>query len=950
MRQLATAYRSRIKYTVIGPYLALMILVMLVGSFIAITLVADSWQERFNNQLGQVARNFTESFAQREIGNITYLGQITFTAPNAETGAPSVPQAMEARDGDGLALALQGLWQLGQANDNVKPDRLIVFDTNGQALADWERSPNSATEPARYVGTDLSDIPLVQAVLDEERTPIPGSDELGDKYSGLIAFRSIDGRDNIHFFTVAPVYVADGAGDGPELVGGLLVGQRLDVLLADLQSRSQAAVSTIYDVSGLARSSTVAGIELSNLDMGQELLNQVAALNNPGAAPQAAPAAGEPEDPCLDIGNLSGRLVSPVQTVGLPACSVNTTRNVAAQEYQVVFAPLLIRGVQSGYFSVGLPTDFVVSAWSDTRWAVLGITAALALVSVFVGLRVARRIGNPLNNLVETAEAVTAGNLEARSAVAEQNELGMLSVAFNSMTEHLLRLYTTSRELNRTIEVDDVLAVAAEAASSFVPGATALALLEDPEGFRYHTSPNAPAELRRPELRLPADTALLAGLATVDPQETQLTPVSDPHALAAAGLAAAGLQTVYAAPIVRQRHLAGALLFAHQAPEAFGEAEQKSLAVIANMTGAVLANALLYGQVQRDAKQRQAILSSIGDGVVVCDDKGRIVLLNPTAEQILDLHDWRSTRPRWDDLPLEAVAQTREIFGRGGQQFRLGDRSFALSRAPIVAETGQAAGEVIVIHDITEAVAMDRAKTDFIATISHELRTPLTVIRGFTELLLRGTGGEKLSPDQAELLDQVRLRAVDMTDMVNNAILIADIESGQLKTELQPQDLEMVINMALAPLRQGFEQKRLSVTIELPADLPAVVGDREQLKRAFTQLLDNARRYTDQGGVTVRGLARDGAVQVDISDTGPGIAPDVLPRLFTRFQRVEGNNSAQRGGGLGLAITRQLIERQGGSVRVSSTPGQGSTFSIVLQQANEHTLAVAQSNDTTTAP
>jgi signal transduction histidine kinase len=196
----------------------------------------------------------------------------------------------------------------------------------------------------------------------------------------------------------------------------------------------------------------------------------------------------------------------------------------------------------------------------------------------------------------------------------------------------------------------------------------------------------------------------------------------------------------------------------------------------------------------------------------------------------------------------------------------------------------------------------------------------------------------------------VRLRAVDMTDMVNNAILIADIESGQLKTELQPQDLEMVLNMALAPLRQGFEQKRLSVTIELPPDLPAVVGDREQLKRAFTQLLDNARRYTDQGGVTVRGTARDGVVQVDVSDTGPGIASEVLPRLFTRFQRVEGNNSTQRGGGLGLAITRQLIERQGGSVRVSSTPGQGSTFSIILQQANEHTLAVAQSNDTTTAP
>src|SRR5690606_13336589 len=143
---------------------------------------------------------------------------------------------------------------------------------------------------------------------------------------------------------------------------GLLVAQRLDSLLADLQIRSQAAISTIYDVSGIARSTTAAGVELSSLDMSQELLNQVAALNNPDAASSdAAPTAGPPTDPCLDIGTLSGRLISPVQTVGLPACSVNTVRRVAGQEHQLVYAPLLIRGVQSGYFSVGLPTDFVVS-------------------------------------------------------------------------------------------------------------------------------------------------------------------------------------------------------------------------------------------------------------------------------------------------------------------------------------------------------------------------------------------------------------------------------------------------------------------------------------------------------------------------------------------------------------------------------------------------------------
>jgi signal transduction histidine kinase/HAMP domain-containing protein len=948
MRQIARKYRSQLKYTVIVPYLALMILVMLVGSFIAITLVADSWQERFNNQLGQVARNFTESFAQREIGNINYLGLISLTAANAQTGAPSVPDAMRDRNVPGLELALRGLWQLGLSNENVNPNRLVVFDAAGNSLADWERSADNPSEPTRYVGTALAGIPLVDAVLRGESAPIPGSGDLGDKYSGLISFRSTDGADHIHFFTVAPVYVSDPNSDGELLVGGLLVAQRLDELLQDLQVRSQAAVSTIYDVSGIARASTAPSIDLPTLDMSDELLAQVAALNRaPDAAPGAAagqtndPAASA-EDPCLDIGALSGRLVTPVQNVRLPACSVNTVRQIASREFQLVYAPLLIRGVQSGYFHIGLPRDFVVSAWSDSRWAVIGITAALALASVLVGLNVAQGIGRPLSNLVQTAEAVSSGDLAARSTVEEQNELGTLSEAFNNMTEHLLGLYNTSRELNRTIEIDDLLTVASEAASSFVDGTEALALLPSAEGFVLHARPDAPAALRRAGLRLPLDTPLLAGLASHDPQ--QLTAVE------ASGLRAIGFETVYATPIFRQRQLAGALIFAHPDQAAFGEAQIQRLAVVANMSGAVLANALLYRQVQGDAKQRQAILSSIGDGVVVCDDQGRIVQLNRTAEEILDLPDWRSSRPRFDDLPLEVVTQARELFGRGGTQYRLGERSITLTRSPLIGEDGKASGEVIVLHDNTEAVAVDRAKTDFIATISHELRTPLTVIRGFTELLLRGSGGDKLSPDQAELLEQVRARAVDMTDMVNNAILIADIESGQLKTELQPQDLEMVLNLALAPLRLGFQQKQLTLVLDIPPDLPPVVGDREQLKRALYQLLDNARRYTDQGSVTVRAVADDSSVQVDVIDSGPGIPPELLPRLFTRFQRIEGNNSSQRGGGLGLAITRQLIERQGGEVLASSTPGQGSTFSIILKQANEHTLAVAQSNNSATAP
>lgn len=949
MRQIINEYRSKIQYTVIGPYLGLMILVMLVGSFIAITLVADSWQERFNNQLGQVARNFTESFARREIGNIEYLGLISFTASNAQTGAPAVSAAIADGDADGLDLALRGLWQIGQTSDSVRADRLIIFDTAGQALLDWERTPDNLSEPTRYLGTNLAGIPLVEAVLRGESTLIAGSDQPGDKFSGLLTFRDAMGQDNLHFFTITPVYLFDSATDSEQLVGGMLVAQRVDSLIQDLQARSQAALSTIYDVNGIARTTTVANIDLALLDMSDALIDQVAALNDPNLLTTAGQRTGEADDPCLDIGNLTGRLVSPATITRLPACSVNTITEIAERQYQIVYAPLLIRGIQSGYFAVGLSTDFVTSAWAASRSAVIGITVILALTSVFVGWDVARRITRPLTNLVQTAEAVTSGDLQRRSTVAEPNELGKLSSAFNQMTEHLLHLYTASRELNRTIEVTQVLQIASDAAVAFVPGIEAIALLDDGDGLALRLRAAAPADLTLPAANLPANQPLLATLATGDPLSLQLVPVVDPASRAAAGLAP-HLQTVYAAPVFRQRQLAGALLFVHPEPAAFSEANQQSLSVVANMTVAVLANAVLYSQVERDAKERSAILSSIGDGVVVCDLKGHIVLMNQVAEQMLALPDWQTTRPRMEDLPLETITQNRELFGTVGAQFCLGDRFINLTRAPVVGEHGLARGEVIILHDVSASVAVDKAKTDFIATISHELRTPLTVIRGYTDLLLRGTSGEILSSDQADLLGQVRARAVDMTDMVNNAILIADIESGRLKTEPQPVDLELVIGAALAPLRQGFESRGLSVTLAIDPHLPPVIADREHLRRALSQLFDNARRYTVQGGVTVHAAANGaGHVLIAVSDTGPGIAPEVLPRLFKRFQRIEGNSSAQRGGGLGLAIARQLIELQGGSVSASSTPGQGSTFTITIPQAHEQSFAVAQSDQTSTA-
>jgi signal transduction histidine kinase len=175
--------------------------------------------------------------------------------------------------------------------------------------------------------------------------------------------------------------------------------------------------------------------------------------------------------------------------------------------------------------------------------------------------------------------------------------------------------------------------------------------------------------------------------------------------------------------------------------------------------------------------------------------------------------------------------------------------------------------------------------------------------------------------------------------------MVASIEANTLQTEPEPQDLWIAIENAVAPLRRAFANKGLELHIDPMEDMPLVLADREQLRMILTQLLDNARRYTQSGSITVNATRLDGVVQLDIRDTGPGIPPEERGRLFTRFHRIEGNNSPERGSGLGLAITRQLVERQGGKVWASSEVGSGSTFTISLPIASEHADAVLGQNN-----
>jgi signal transduction histidine kinase/HAMP domain-containing protein len=887
MRNLIAAIRSHISYKIILPYLALTLVVMMAGAAIAVGLVAASWEERLQNQLAQVARNSSDALVRRERNQLDYLRLLAFAPANGPI--PAMADAYIDPDREILRNALRPYYSFAVSNTNIDFDRLIAFDRTGQTLVDWQRISNDPTAaPAEIEGTDLSQVDFVQAII--SGVEIDGN----DKFSGLIYFAP---DPQPHFYTAVPVR------RGEEVVGGALVAIKGDRLLSALERSSQAAVTSFYDLDGIATSSTlVPRSELETLNMSQ-------------AALQA----------------LRDGLAQSIFTV-----------IIRQREYELAYSPLAIADRQVGYFSVGLSRDFQVQSLSLSRNTIIAIALVLALGSVLLGYRIAHNITVPLESLVSTAEAVTAGDLERRTTIQTSDELGRLALAFNQMTEHLLQLYRTSRELNSSIEVEPVLDVTRRTVQSFVPGTEVLALLKNDRAFHYRIDSTAPEALVPLQKTLVAlDDPLLHDLAAERGSKI-LVPASEPR-LTTFGLGEAnGFGAVMITPLVMQEQPAGALIFAHREPEAFGGANEQTLTAVANMASSVLYNAILFDRVQNEASERRAILQSIADGVVVCDRDRSILLMNSAASQMLGLFDWKPGQHKFDELPLVHVEAGRDIFGRDVgdlEHYQLGERVLRLSRAPVIADGGAELGEVIVLHDISAEAAVDQAKTFFIATISHELRSPLTVITGYTELLLRGMIGD-LSAEQAELLEQVRGRAELMNNIVKNIIMVASIESNSLYLEIEPQNLSAVVEHAISPMRKAFAKKGLELQVELPADLPPVRADREQLNIILTHLLDNARRYTSAGTVRIGAERLDSFVRVDVSDTGSGIPPEEFQRLFTRFHRIKGNDSPERGSGLGLAITRQLVERQGGQVWVTSEVGHGSTFSFTLPIAHEHTDAI----------
>lgn len=346
----------------------------------------------------------------------------------------------------------------------------------------------------------------------------------------------------------------------------------------------------------------------------------------------------------------------------------------------------------------------------------------------------------------------------------------------------------------------------------------------------------------------------------------------------------------------------------------------------------------------RAQKTAQATIDSFPDPVVVVDIEGVVERANPAATRILGVTPSMSdsaipwSPPGQLKLPLaEVLSGRREDSPPGLEQALIfrddGQERYFLPRLlPIRGEEDEPLGAALVLSDVTKFRLVDQLKSDMVSTVSHELKTPLTSIQMAIHLLLEEVVGP-LAPKQVELLVAARQDSDRLLAMVNDLLDLTRIEQGRLKLELNALRAGDLVAEAAERSAGKARDHGIALELDVERDLPLVCADRERLEHVFDNLIDNAVKHTQRGGrIRIGARMGEDMVQFVVEDSGEGIPPEQLPRVFEKFYRIPGARS--RGGtGLGLSIVQEIVVAHGGQITATSKPGEGATFTFSLPAA-----------------
>lgn len=562
----------------------------------------------------------------------------------------------------------------------------------------------------------------------------------------------------------------------------------------------------------------------------------------------------------------------------------------------------------------------------------LGMVLLLFAVSVLLFRYGLRFITASLSRLGLEVKRISSGELDHPLNADGEDEVGQLGRAFEGMRislrsrmDELNRLLAVSQGVASSLDVFEATQPVLEAALS-VGASSARIVLSDaalPEGEQVHpvrfglgpatdaytTLDDQILTLSRKQDRLPLNNLTRIRLLTIPSGHPR------PEALLAVALR-------------HENQFYGTLWLAYENSHPFGEDELRFVTTLAGQAALAAANSRLFQSAEVGRQRLASILASTPDPVLVTDHQNHLLLSNPAAWQVLGFGAETGS-----GMPIERVTSHKELVrllragaeDRQSAELTLLNNKIYLATASSVVADGQRVGRVCVLRDITYFKELDQAKSEFVSTVSHDLRSPLTLMRGYATML--EMVGE-LNDQQSNYIRKIVDAVENMSHLVNNLLDLGRIEAG-IDLQLEMVLVHDVIERVVSTQQPAANMKQIQLTADVPSEtVPLIEADRDLLLRALQNLVENAIKYTEpHGRVTVRVETRSEGMIFSVSDTGIGIAPVDLPRLFEKFFRVVSREiKKQHGTGLGLAIVKSIAEKHGGKAWAESQLGKGSCF------------------------
>jgi PAS domain S-box-containing protein len=545
------------------------------------------------------------------------------------------------------------------------------------------------------------------------------------------------------------------------------------------------------------------------------------------------------------------------------------------------------------------------------------------------------RLTRPLQMLATAAFSIAQGQLDNHVDVMGEDEVGQLGDAFERMRQSLKGrlddlslLLRVSQAVSSSLDVTQSLPPILEGALQATAARFARLVLLDEQGepldvIARGSEGGYVTALDRAIVRLSKKSGPL-----------RIENTSRSRGMIDPGLLGQDIRALLAAPMRSKDHLVGIMWLAYSEAHTLGSTEVDFITTLASQAAVAVENARLFQVAEGGRRRLAAILESTSDVVIVTDRANHVLLLNPAAADVFAVDAQAATGLSIDEAVHEEIVirlLTAPIDNGApltGEVPLPDGRTFYASASAIVSGDGQAIGRVAVLRDITYLKEVDEMKSEFVATVSHDLRAPLTFMRGYATMIPMV---DQISPKQKAYVDKILLGIEQMTELIDDLLDLGRIEAGVgLVRELCR--LDEIIVAQVDTMRPRATAQGLTLRMDRTEDVTLVMGDAALLRRLIANLLDNAIKYTPQGGqVAVGWETRGNRVLISVADTGIGIAKKDQARLFEKFSRVKRRETINiKGSGLGLAIVKSIAERHAGRVWVESELDQGSTFYVEI--------------------